>query len=91
LRRVGCKFTLKFIIGIAFMKIILVAGCSVCPHGARWELDKPHFMCSKAMKINVDGPKPPQWCPLQDAIQFVKEIVNQQPTPATRNEYTARC
>lgn len=62
------------------MKIILVAGCSVCPYGALWEIDKPHYMCSKQMKVNEAGPKPPSWCPLQDAIQFVKELVNQQPT-----------
>lgn len=69
------------------MKIIKVAGCSLCPHGALWDLDTRKYMCGKLVRLNDNVPPyPPEWCPLEDAIQFVKEIVNQQPTRKIINE-----
>jgi len=57
------------------MKIIKVAGCINCPHGAKWEIDKPHYMCAEKTKVNENGPKPPDWCPLEDAMDFIKSVL----------------
>lgn len=63
------------------MKIIKVAGCSQCPHGALWDIETGKYICVKMKKVNERVPPyPAEWCPLEDAIQFVKELVNQQPT-----------
>jgi hypothetical protein len=60
------------------MKIIKVAGCSDCPHGALWDFDTRKFMCAKKMKVNTKVPPyPPDWCPLEDAIQFLKEVLKE--------------
>jgi len=60
------------------MKIIKVEGCSNCPHGALWDIETRKYICAKKKKVNDNTPPyPPEWCPLEDAIQFVKELVNQ--------------
>ncbi len=68
------------------MKIIKVAGCSNCPHGALWDVDTRKYMCTKEVRVNDNAPPyPPEWCQLEDAIQFVKELVQQRPTQKAQN------
>ena len=62
------------------MKIIMVPGCVKCPHGALWELDGKQYMCSAKLKVNPNGFKAPEWCPLQDALQVIKELVKKHAT-----------
>ncbi len=57
------------------MKIILIAGCSTCPHGAQWNLDGTEFMCSKLTAVNEQPGQPLPECPLDDAMEKIKEIV----------------
>jgi len=58
------------------MKIILVAGCSNCPHGAQWNLEGTEYMCGKKTKINPDK-NIPEWCPLMEAAEFLKKVNSQ--------------
>jgi hypothetical protein len=57
------------------MKIILIPTCSKCPHGAQWNLDATEYMCGLKAKINYDKDKIPEYCPLGDAKDFAKKII----------------
>jgi hypothetical protein len=56
------------------MKIILISGCSTCPHGSPWTLEMDEYMCSKLIKINKDVHRPLPECPLDDAAKKIKEM-----------------
>jgi len=62
------------------MKVILVKGCSTCPHGALWELDGHTYICSIKKKVNSDGHNAPAWCELRDALQFINEVAQHRTT-----------
>jgi len=69
------------------MKIIKVAGCSNCPHGALWDIDTRQYICAEMKKVNENVPPyPPDWCPLEDAIHFIREVVNQRTTAKGQHE-----
>jgi len=58
------------------MKIILIAGCILCPYGARFNLDGTEYLCSKLMKINNNPKTPLPECPLDDAVEKIKELIS---------------
>lgn len=57
------------------MKIIIIAGCTTCPHGTQWNLEGTEFMCSELTKVNMTPEKPLESCPLDDAAKKIKEIL----------------
>lgn len=57
------------------MKIILIAGCCTCPHGAQWTLQPLEYMCSKLIAVNKKPNHPLPDCPLDDAAKKIKEIL----------------
>jgi len=59
------------------MKVILIKGCSSCPHGSLWELDGHTYICGVNQKVNKDGHNAPDWCELKDALQFIREVAQQ--------------
>ena len=56
------------------MKIILIAGCTTCPHGAQWNLDHTEYMCDQLTKINKNPKRPLSDCPLDDAVETIKKL-----------------
>ena len=57
------------------MKIILIAGCAQCPHGAPWNIEMTEYMCSRLLKVNKTTSPPLRDCPLDDAWQKIKELL----------------
>ena len=56
------------------MKILLIMSCSMCPYGAQFNLEGTEYYCSEINKIIKDK-KMPNECPLDNAIEKIKEIL----------------
>lgn len=57
------------------MKIILIAGCSTCPHGAQFNFEGTEYFCSQLKKLNKSPKQPLPNCPLDDAVEKIREIL----------------
>ena len=58
------------------MKIILIAGCTTCPHGTQWNLEHTEYLCTQLQKINKTPKQTFPDCPLDDAVETIKKLTS---------------